>query len=174
MKYFTPELYIRGNSPDDAVVEGIEDEWERAIRRYRRHWNKIKRAFPEGVRRFEEARVCLHDAQLLHMGREQDRLLLVLEMEPPARNLVILTFTLLGEPEITTGVLPENLRESRPYWLYEEFNLDRQQTCGFEVFFSNGWALRLRFRDFQFVVAQPLTAAANGAATERDEALARR
>jgi hypothetical protein len=164
VKYFTPELYIRGNSPDDDVVDGVEEEWERAIRRYDRRWRKIKTAFPAGVRRFDEVNLCLHDAKLLHMAQDGNRLIMVLEQEPPARDLVILTFTLLAPPVIDTDVLPNRVRGQAPYWLYEEFDLDRQKRCCFEVFFSNGWLVKVIFRDFHFLVAKPVVPEANGLA----------
>jgi Protein of unknown function (DUF4085) len=166
MRYFTPELYIRGNSPDDAVVHGVEEDWEQAIRRYNRRWNKIKSAFPDEVRRFDEDQICLHDAERLQMGQTGDRFVMVLQTEPPSCNLVILTFTLRGAPEVATEILPENLRGPVPYWLYEEFDLDRQKRCVFEVFFSNGWFIKLRFQDFQFLVAQRVVPAVNGQADD--------
>jgi hypothetical protein len=169
MKYFTPELYCRGNSPHDQVVEGIEEEWEQALRRYQRRWRTIKDAFPDGVRRFEEDRVCLHDAELLRLARQGNRLLMVLETEAPARDLGILTFTLAEDFQLLTDVLPEDVRGSRPYWLYEEFDLDRHKRCWFEVFFTNGWGIKLSFTDFEFLVGQRIHPGANGQASPGDE-----
>jgi hypothetical protein len=169
MKYFTPELYVRGNSRDASIVRGIEHDWERAIQRYRRRWNRIKSAFPRGVRRFEEAGICLHDAELLHMAQEGTRFVMVLEMERPARNLVILTFALTGEPEINTIALPAHLRSQRSIWLYEEFDLDRNKRCCFEVVLTNGWTVKLRFRDFQFVLARVVSPGPNGRVGQRND-----
>src|SRR5258707_10496869 len=107
MKYFTPELYARGNSRDDAELEGIEEEWELAIARYRRRWDKIKSAFPESVQRFDEQSICLHDAQVLSLGRHEQTFVLLLETEAPARKPVVLTFALEDEPVIQTGTLAD-------------------------------------------------------------------
>lgn len=170
MKYFTPELYVRGNSRDASVVHGIERDWERAIKRSRRRWNKIKAAFPRGVRRFEDAGICLHDAELRHMAQEGTRFVMVLEMERPARNLVILTFALIGEPEINTTALPAHLRSQRSIWLYEEFDLDRDKRCCFEVVLTNGWTVKLRFRDFQFMLAPIVLLSPNGRLGQKNEA----
>ena len=41
MKYFTPDLYDRGNSADEAARQGIEEDWERALQRYERRQQKI-------------------------------------------------------------------------------------------------------------------------------------
>jgi hypothetical protein len=63
MKYFTPELLRRFGSPNADAFAQAHDDWKRALTRWKRHWRKIKHAFPEAVRRFEEEHVCLHDAQ---------------------------------------------------------------------------------------------------------------
>jgi len=34
MQFFTPELYLRFNSRDDAVAMAAEAEWEKAITSY--------------------------------------------------------------------------------------------------------------------------------------------
>ena len=164
MKYFTPEHYSRGNSPNEADLDGIEDEWERAIRRYNRRWRKIKHAFPEGVRRFEKQHVCLHDAEVLSIGREDDRFVWLLETEPPARKPAVLTFTLEDEPSVEahTGY---GFRPGKPiYWLYEEWNLNRQKRPTFEVLLSNGSVLKLVFRDFHYLIAEPVLPSVNGQA----------
>ncbi len=61
MKYFTPELYVQGNSDDDDVVDFVEKEWERRNNRYRRHYKKIQSQLPETLRKFHDEQ-CLHDA----------------------------------------------------------------------------------------------------------------
>src|SRR5271165_3957990 len=37
MKFFTPELFIKFNSPDDVVADRADEDWEAAIREYRSH-----------------------------------------------------------------------------------------------------------------------------------------
>jgi hypothetical protein len=162
MKYFTPELLERVASLDDDVADDAQDEWERAIVRSNRHWQKIKKAFPAAVRRFEEDHVCLHDAQVLRMGRDGDTFVMVLEMEPPSRNLVVLTFTLDGEPEIDPRALPAQREHEFVTWLYEEWDLDRGKRCRFDVLLSNGWSVRLCFREFQYLILPPILPARDG------------
>jgi hypothetical protein len=86
MKYFTPELLERIGSLDDGIADVAHDAWERMLVRSQRRWQKIKAAFPEAVQRFEAERVCLHDAQVLSMGRPGDTFVMVLKMEPPSAN----------------------------------------------------------------------------------------
>lgn len=164
MKYFTPERYARGNSEDERDLEGIEDEWDRVIEKYNRRWAKIQNAFPEAVRRFEDERVCLHDAELLEMVRDEARLVLVLRLEPPRTEVVVLTFNLSGPLTIQTDTLPKRHHRDRIFWLYEEFDLDRRRNCRLEVLFSNGWVATIRFTDFQYVLGEPVSAAVNGKA----------
>jgi hypothetical protein len=165
MKYFTPEYYSRSNTPNQEELHGIEDEWEDALRRYRRRIKQIKSALPEGVRRFKDAHICLHDAEVLGMGRQDDRFVFLVETEPPARKPGVLTFTLEGAPDITdhSGY---GFRPGKPvYWLYEEWNLDRHKRPTFEVLLSNGWVVKLVFRDFHFLIAEPVQLSVDGQAS---------
>src|SRR6516225_8756803 len=125
MKYFTPELYLRGNSPDEKVVAGVEEDWERAVRRYHRRLARIQRAFPKQWHAFRKQHVRLHDAQVLSITRQEDKLLFVLQQEAPSHAIVILTFTLDGELEIDPTALPGRHRRQPVTWMYEEFDLDR-------------------------------------------------
>ncbi len=156
MKYFTPELLRRGDSLDDDVANAASEEWERAIVRYRRRWRTIRDALPAAVRKFRDDRVCLHDAELLSMGRQGDQFIMVLQPEPPAQTLVVLAFTLDGEPVLDPEALGERDHPTYASWMYEEFDLDRQRRCVFEVLLSNGWSVRLPFRDFHYVIADRL------------------
>jgi hypothetical protein len=157
-----PELVNRGNSPNPEEVHGIEDEWERVLQRSERRWRRIKAAFPESVCRFDEDYICLHDADVLRMGRTRDTFVFFLETEPPACKPVVLTFTLDGEPVIETGTLT-HARQGIPFhWLYEEWDVDRRQRLMFEVLLSNGWVVKLPFRDFHYLIADPVAPTANG------------
>jgi hypothetical protein len=164
MKYFTPELLSRVQSDDEDVSAAAHEQWDRAGARFKRRWQKIKEAFPEGVRRFEEATVCLHAAQVLSMGRQGDTFVMVLETEPPTRDLVILTFTLVGEPETEATILPDRSQSGFLMWLYEEWNLHRLGRYSFEALLSDGSIVRLRFRDFHFSILRQVWPAKNGKA----------
>lgn len=166
MKYFTPELLNRVRSADDDVADAADDEWERAIKRSNRRWRRIRSAVPEGVRRFEDAPICLHDAEVLGMGREGDTFVWLLETEPPSSKPVVLTFTLEEAPTVQTGTLT-NARQGRPiYWYYEEWDLDRRKRPTLEVLLSNGWVVKLVFRDFHYLVAEPILPSVNGQAAQ--------
>ena len=42
MKFFTPELYQRFNSPDDGVADHADQEWEQALQDYERHLQGLR------------------------------------------------------------------------------------------------------------------------------------
>jgi hypothetical protein len=130
MKFFTPTLLGRVQSLDDDVALPAHDEWERAIVRSNRRWKKIKIAFPKEVQHFDDGCICLHDARLLSIGREGDTFVMVLEPEPPAQTMVVLTFTLNGEPVIDPRALPGCSNSVWVTWMYEEFDVDRKKTAG--------------------------------------------
>jgi hypothetical protein len=162
MKYFTPELLKRIASPDDRVADEAHAEWERALVRARRRWQKIKRGFPEAVQRFEEAPVCLHDAEVLSMARKGDTFVMALRLEPPSADLVLLTFVLDEEPRIDPRAVPGHGDGRVITWLYEEWDLDRRGRCWFEVLLSNAWSVRFPFRDFHFLVLPQILPARDG------------
>lgn len=164
MKFFTPELLNRVRSADEDVADAAHDDWELAIKRSNRRWRAIRSAVPERVRRFDETPICLHDAEVLGMGREGDTFVMLLETEPPSSKPVVLTFTLEEAPAIQTGSLT-GARQGRPiYWLYEEWDLDRRKRPTLEVLFGNGWVLKLVFRDFHYLVTEPFVPSVNGQA----------
>src|SRR5258708_38863641 len=68
MKYCTPELYLQGNSTDDDLVDWVEQEWERRIKRSRRYYKKIASQLPEALRKFADEQ-CLHDADWLGLAQ---------------------------------------------------------------------------------------------------------
>jgi hypothetical protein len=164
MKYFTPDLLERVGSLDDEIADAAHEEWERALVRCRRRWQKIKAAFPRAVQRFEAESVCLHDAQVLSMGRQGYTFVIVLKMEPPSDEMVLLTFDLAGDPRIDPTAVAGHGDDHFVTWMYEEWDLDRNQKCQLEVLLSNGWSVRLPFRDFQYLVGRDLLATRNGPA----------
>jgi hypothetical protein len=167
MKYFTPELLERLASANDAVAVAADLEWECAIVRARRRWHKIQTAFPRAVRHFEEQRVCLHDARVLSMARQDATFVAILHHDSPQQEIVLLIFTLDQDPVIEPDVVPGHGEGQPITWLYEEWDLDRRGRCWFEVLLSNAWSVRLRFRDFQFLILPQILPAANGQASEQ-------
>ncbi len=63
MRYFTPELVVRFNSPDDLEADRADAEWEAAMRAYREHLDGLRARMPKQVERLAD--LCLHDAEIL-------------------------------------------------------------------------------------------------------------
>lgn len=63
MHYFTPELYVRFNSPDDKVADEAYQEWERVAEQYAQHLKSFRDRLPSQIQRLTE--LSLHDAVIL-------------------------------------------------------------------------------------------------------------
>jgi hypothetical protein len=157
MKFFTRELYERGQSTDDAIVDAAEVEWELANKRYEQHLHAIEAGLPAHIRAFND--LLIHDAVVQSIARQADRLVVIVRKDIPPRDLVILTYELAGEP-----VLEPFARNPRDWSGLTDFNFDEFDVTQEgdhtlytqEIVFGNGWLLRLHFRDVQFTLASPL------------------
>jgi hypothetical protein len=157
MKFFTRELYERGQSTDDAILDEAEDEWEIANKLYEQHLNAIAAGLPTHIRAFND--LLLHDAVVQSIARQADRLVVIVRKDIPPRDLVILNYELDGEP-----VVEPFARNPRDWSGLTDFNFDEFdviQEAGRtlytqEIVCANGWLLRLRFWDVRFTLASPL------------------
>jgi hypothetical protein len=68
MRFFTPDLYRRFNSPNDEVADRANDDWEAAIKNYQRRLEEIGDRMPSQVKRLAE--LSLHDAAILSEEEE--------------------------------------------------------------------------------------------------------
>src|SRR5260370_28472583 len=127
MRYFTPELLERSASLDDDVADAAEHEWERAIAQAKRRWRKIAKAFPKSVQRFDAQCVCLHDARVLSMARQGNTFVVIAQREPPAQDLVLLTFTIDADPVIEPDAAPRHGDGLAVSCVYEERDVGQ---CG--------------------------------------------
>lgn len=175
MKYFTPELYLKGNSPHEDEVEDAEEQWERAIARYRKHLKKIERLLPESVRTFHEG-YCLHDAEVFGPARLSVQTLpwgfhdvVVVTQNantlfPQQQNsLMFLQYAVTAEPIIEVAGAAGKFRQGGiPLWLYDEFDVVEPGIFSHEVLLSNGQVVQLRFRELCFHLAPIISLASVG------------
>jgi len=157
MKHFTRDLIERYGSPNEAVARAADAEWEQALERYEEGLQSIEAQLPEHIRAF--TKLLLHGALVLSVARQGDKLILVLRKDIPPRDVVILTYTLIGEPAIDSDALPPDRRTSVMEYLYDEFELvsdGGRQTYAQSILFGNGWELSLRFSDVQVSVGEPV------------------
>jgi hypothetical protein len=162
MRFFTPELYVRGNSPDDSVADHAAAEWEEALGRYQAHLAAIRGQLPERVRQLAED-VCLHDFELIQLQEELARLATTnLARERPTRLLVlnlrgrdrtINLFYLVPEaPEHKIPFREWPFQSGQTYWLYDEIDVSERPGAApsefvHRVLLSDGRVLTIPFTD---------------------------
>src|SRR5262249_52512467 len=145
-----PELIALGQSDDEDVLDEQDRLWEEAGDRYVAYLDTVRDRFPPGLKHIDDS-YYLHDATVLGVGRRGTAFLLVLQLDTPPGSLLTFTYDLLPEPGIQQGVLS---RESRmtcdpPLWLYNEIERVETEQAGWResLLLSNGWEVRLHFRD---------------------------
>jgi hypothetical protein len=166
MQYFTPERYLRlGNLDNETEFLSAQQDWEEALSAYRDHLNAIKPKLPPTLRRFIGS-VYLHGARVLSMYQNEELFVITLEPSSDPSRLVVLLYTLVKEPRVTTGRLPPDRCREPIEWLYDEFDLDQPEgPCGLPrpagnptfrhtILLSNGWEVALRFR--RIGISRPL------------------
>jgi len=135
MKFFTPELFIKFNSPDDVVADRADEDWEAAIREYRSHLEGLRDQMPSQVK--ELAGLSLHDAELLACELPIERFLALTDIQPFPFWFGFATLSVKQGDEIFSlfYVLWDRVRrhqsiESWPFsklrthWLYDEVDVD--------------------------------------------------
>jgi hypothetical protein len=149
MKYFTPELYARGQSHDDAVLDEVDRLWDEAGNRYIAYLDSVRPELPPGLRKIDD-NYYLHDAKVLGMARQGTSFIITLQLDTPPQSLLTLTSDLLQEPAIRTGALPrEHCGNGKVEWLYDEWEKlpGEPSTWAMSILLSNGWEVHLQLRD---------------------------
>jgi hypothetical protein len=163
MRFFTPELYRRYNSPDDAVALAADEEWEQAIARYGEYLAQFQGRMPSQVAKLAE--LCLHDGEILLRQEQQQPLDLFWFDEPPGRRLGPIWYgaaTLavkLGDELVTLFYfLYDHIAEQpappdwpfskqREHWLYDEIHWQPGERGRFThlILLSSGVVLSIPF-----------------------------
>ena len=175
MKYFTPDLYVQGNSSDDDVVDRVEEEWERRNKRYQRHYKKIAHELPEALRRFHDEQ-CLHDADWCGVARlptyafplnSQDVTVIARQentLIPEFKNtLAILQYVVAAPPVIEKPLESKVFSDVQPIWLYDEIDRVGPGVFSHSILVSNGLVVTIQFREFRYHIAPLLNPSRNGA-----------
>ncbi len=157
MNYFTPELIVMGQSQDDRVLHEQERLWEEAGERYARYLDTIRPCLPPGLRQLDES-YYLHDAVIQGMGRRGQFFVINLQLDTPPQPILTLTYDLLEDPVIVKDALPPEYSGSGPVvdWEYNEIEMvpGNSPTWRESLLLSNGWEMKLHFRDVQVQEAQ--------------------
>jgi hypothetical protein len=159
VKYFTPELIVRGQSTDEPTLNEVEHLWDEAGARYAAYPDAIRPDFPPGLRQMEES-YYLHDAAVRGMGQRDRSFVIVLQLDTPPYALLTFTYDLVAEPVIDPAALPAGLFAAGPgvEWQYDEIERlpGEPATWSQSILLGNGWEVQLRFRDVAVQEAQPL------------------
>ena len=159
MRYFTPALIGMGQSSDDQVLNEQERLWDEAGDRYTAYLDTVRPAFPPGLKYLDE-RYHLHDAVVSGMGQRDGSFIVVLQLDTPPHSLLQLTYDLADPPTIAKDVLPAKLRSNGYHveWQYDEIEQlpGSPPTWLQSILLSNGWEVRLHFRDVQVQEAQAI------------------
>ena len=159
MKHFTRELIEMGRSREHAILNRQEELWDEACDRYFGQLDAIKDEMPPGLRRLVDG-YYLHDAAVRGMGQRGRTFLVVLHLDTPPRSLLTLSYELVEDPMIDRTALPPELsaRGGSVDWQHDEIERvpGEPPTWAQSVLLSNGWEVRLHFRDVQVQEVQSL------------------
>jgi hypothetical protein len=169
MKYFTPELIVRGQTEDERVLHEVEALWDERCDLYNAYLMSIKEESPPGLRRIEDS-YYLHDAIVQGMGRRDGTFVIMLQLDAPPCSLVTFTYDLMEEPHINAEALPEAARSKGTVveWQYDEVEKVPGPPPSWRqsILLSNGWEVTLHFRDVRVEEVEALLPAPrNGALT---------
>jgi hypothetical protein len=160
MRYFTPELLALGLTEDDAQLNEQERLWDEAGDRYVAYLDTVRPHMPPGLKHIDDS-YYLHDAYVQGMGHQDRVFLLVLRLDAPPRSLLTFEYDLVDEPVIIRDALAADLRTTGDLvdWQYNEIEMvaGTPPTWRESTLFSNGWEVRLHFRDVRVLeVAAPI------------------
>jgi hypothetical protein len=163
MRYFTRQLYLEFNSPDDGVADRADEAWEAALREYGKHLDAIRDRMPSNVAKL--AALNLHDAEVLSRVEEVQPGAPVFPVDFP-HPLPVAVWSAVAILSVRVGddvlsliyCLWDHLREHpapedwpfsklREHWLYDEVDLASQRRGPFihRILLSSGVELEVPF-----------------------------
>ncbi len=157
MNYFTRQRYLALQDRGDDAMDAADAAWAEAVARYETYLQTIRPEMPEAVRELLDG-FYLHDARVLSMGRRGDTFVISLQLDVPPNELLTITYSLAGTPEIGQELFPWATAAVTPDWLYEEIERIRagnERQFVHSILFSNGWEVRLPFRAVSMATAYP-------------------
>ncbi len=164
MKFFPPDFYLRFASDDDAVALEAHEEWERRVKRYRRHYKKIEGTLPLKMSQFQTEQ-CLHDADVFAPAVlpntapwEEGKVVIVAQQlntlfPEYANTLAILHYTITSPPVVEVPLDSPVFKKVQPIWLYDEVDVVEAGVFSHEILISDGRVVKLLFSDFNYHIA---------------------
>src|SRR5262249_40479680 len=158
MKYFTPARYLAQQDFDPAAMDAADADWEAAVEQYEIYLRTIQPDLPAPVQQLVDG-FYLHDARVLSIGQRDGALVITLQLDVPAKDLLTITYTLAGQPVIDKQAFCPPGGPHTPLWLFEEIEAvcdgDRR-SFAHNILLSNGWALRVPFSDVRIQEDRPV------------------
>jgi hypothetical protein len=158
MKFFTPELFIKFNSSDDEEADRADEEWEAAIRAYRRHIDGLRDRMPSQVKKL--AGLCLHDAELMACEQPVEPFFPLTPFEPfpfwssfailsvkQEHNIMTLFYVLWDRVRRYASREEWPFSKLRTHWLYDEVDVSPSHHGMFlhRVLLSDGVIMEIPF-----------------------------
>jgi hypothetical protein len=157
LKFFTPELFIPFNSPDDEVADRADEAWEAAIREYRGHLDGLRDQMPAQVKKL--ASLCLHDAEVLAFEQPIEPFFPVPSGHFPlwsgfailsvkqGDEVVSLIYSLWDRIRRHPSEKPWPFSRQRTHWLYDEVDIVPSRPGLFlhRVLLSDGTVMEIPF-----------------------------
>jgi hypothetical protein len=180
MKYFTPELYVRFNSPDEKVADRADREWEDHIEKYEQYLNGVRDRLPTQIRKLTE--LHNHDARILSRVEEIQAgrsfpfrefpfpfptswsavSVVALKTDETIRSLI---YSLWDRTRVRPYDGEWPFSKEAEHWMYDEldFDLDYPGACLHRVLLSSGAELEIPFtsvivHEFSLTPAEPAAA----------------
>jgi hypothetical protein len=158
MKYFTPERYQHlQDFSSDAAMDTADAEWAKAAQLYERQLTRIRSELPQGMRELME-NFYLHDADVLSLGYQGETFIVVLRLDVPPRELLVLNYRLVRDAAINSAAFVSRSGSGPVQWMYDEVSVVRGKNSCFRhsILLSNGWELGLFVSDVTVLHAQPV------------------
>lgn len=145
MKFFTPDLYVRLQSSDEAELDAADAAWQRAEAAYDRHLQAIRSKLPGSALKLLDG-PRLHDAEVLWMGHVLPLFFgIILQLDTPARTTIGLTCLLTSQVELDKETIPPQHRSPLMQWMYDEISVGTSaHSFEHSILFSNGWLLKVQ------------------------------
>ncbi len=159
MRFFTPELYLQFNSPDDETADRANEAWEAALSSYRSHLENIKDRMPSQLRRLAEQ--SHHDAEVLSISEDIDPFfpmrfepffpgplwmaLGVVTLKEENGAITNLIYTLWDRIRSAPAPAGWPFSKKHKHWLYDEIDLFSDQRGMFihRILFSDGSTIEI-------------------------------
>lgn len=142
MKYFTPDLYCRFASEDDAIADQADNEWEEAIKAYNHSLSGI--ILPKNVQKLRD--MNLHDAKIIALLRQAgDMLVINISKDGKSKTIIYILWDKFRRTTYENFVVSD-----QPQWLYDEIEVVEEGYFWHRIMTSNGEVIEIPFSRVYF------------------------